>query len=239
MYKSQKERYRPERQWPANSSDPFPMEGDILVLQFINTYRNRDRRDRKDLLGSYENFLAWCWEFGIIDLDHHNYLELEGRCYRDEANLVWQRAVRLREALHEFIYGPIRDREIHEIDMLIFNELVDEANAHLRYELDNNRPRQAFIDIEDQPKGPLLKLVKQAEYLLNSKAFDNIKKCKCGNVFLDTTHGKNRRWCNPLGCGQKARMRVYRKRIAERVTGEEATIMKIELIDSKCVGEVA
>ena len=230
MYKSQKGRYKPDRHWPANASDPFPMEGDILILQFINTFRNRDRKDRKDLLNSYEDFLAWCWEFGLIDLDEHNYLDLEGRCYADEANLVWQQAVKLREALHEFIYGPMRDREIHEIDMLIFNELVCEANAHLRYELDDNRVRQLWIDIEDQPKGPLLKLVKHAEYLLPSAAFEHIKKCKCGNVFLDTTHGKNRRWCNPQGCGQASRMRALRKRQKE-VADAERAIMKVEIGD--------
>jgi predicted RNA-binding Zn ribbon-like protein len=185
------------------------------------------------LLNSYEDFLAWCWEFGIIDLDEHNYLDLEGHCDSSEANLVWQHAVKLREALHEFIYGPMRDREIHEIDMLIFNELVNEANAHLRYELDDNRVRQAWIDIEDQPKGPLLKLVKQAEYLLHSTAFEHIKKCKCGNVFLDTTHGKNRRWCNPQGCGQASRMRKFRK------AKKEAAEAEIKLMNMEMVGAVA
>ncbi|MGN6398342.1 MAG: CGNR zinc finger domain-containing protein [Mucilaginibacter sp.] len=243
MYKTLKERYRPERQWPANSTEPFPMEGDILMLQFVNTFRNRSTGDRKDLLHDYECLLAWCCEFGIISHDEYQVLELEGRCYEHEAAVVWQRAVKLRESMHQFIYSPMRGREIHEVDLFYFNELVNDANAHIRFELDNNRPRQAWTDMEEQLAAPLWKLVKHAVDLVNSKAFDYVKKCQCGNVYLDTTHGKNRRWCNPLTCGQTARMKTYRKRRQEgegvKENAGEPKIMNVEIVEPKCVGQLA
>lgn len=239
MYKTLKERYKPERQWPANSSDPFPMEGDILILQFINTHRNRDTNYGKDLLEDYGDFLNWCWEFGVVDAEEHETLSQEGYCYAHEANVVWQRARKLRFAMREFICCPMRGREIREVDLFYFNELVNEADTHLRFELDDNRPRQAWFEIDEQLGGPLWKLVKQAVYLLESKAFDHIKKCRCGNLYLDTTHGKNRRWCNPLTCGQNTRMKAYRKRkVAERLTEDEGPgSIKIETLSAEeCVG---
>lgn len=218
MYKSPKERYQPERQWPANSVDRFPMEGDILLLQFINTYRNRNSDHRKDLLENYERFLTWCLEFKLTDPDEHNVLTLEGQCYAHEAAVVWQHAVQLREIMHEFICSPMRGREIHEVAMFFFNDIIREANAHLRFELNDNRPQQAWFDTDEQLAFPLWKLAKQAAWLLESKEFDRIKKCRCGNLYLDSTHGKNRRWCNPQACGQASRMREYRKRMEVSIT---------------------
>ncbi|WP_370362844.1 CGNR zinc finger domain-containing protein [Mucilaginibacter flavidus] len=35
------------------------------------------------------------------------------------------------------------------------------------------------------------------------------KNCSCGKFYLDTTRNKNRRWCNPLICGNSVRSKKY------------------------------
>ncbi|ASU33941.1 CGNR zinc finger domain-containing protein [Mucilaginibacter xinganensis] len=218
MYKSLKDRYKPERSWPANSADPFPMEGDIPVLQFINTYRDRGGIRRKDYLGNYEEFLNWCNEFKIVDLEDYNCLNFEGYCNPHDANLVWHRAIRLREIIYEFINSTLRDKQIHEHAVAYFNEEVNEANAHLRFELIGNSLQVMWFNTHEELAVPLWIIVKQAAVLLQSAQFRDIKKCYCGKFYLDTTKNKSRRWCNPLVCGNAVRSREYKERKGKLAT---------------------
>ncbi|SHN17710.1 CGNR zinc finger domain-containing protein [Mucilaginibacter sp. OK098] len=212
MYKSLKIRYKPERSWPTNPADPFPFEGGIPVLQFINTYRNRGGVHRKEYLENYEDFLAWCNEFKIIDLEDYNGLNLEGHCYEHEANHVWQRVIKLRETVYEFINCTLRSKQIHEDAIAYFNEMVGEANTHLRFELNGNTLQVMWFKTHEELAAPLWIIVKQATILLQSANFNDIKKCNCGKFYLDTTRNKNRQWCNPLVCGNAVRTKKYKER---------------------------
>lgn len=212
MYKSLKDRYKPERSWPANSADPFPFEGDIPVLQFINTYRNRGGIHRKDYLENYEDFLTWCNEFNIVDLEDYNSLNFEAYCNPHNANPVWQRAIRLRETIYEFINSTLREKQIHEDAVTYFNGILSEANAHLRFELNGNSLQVMWFNTHEELAVPLWILVKQATVLLQSAKFRDIKKCHCGKFYLDTTKNRSRRWCNPLVCGNAVRSREYKER---------------------------
>jgi predicted RNA-binding Zn ribbon-like protein len=212
MYKSLKSRYKPVDTWPANTASVFPFEGGIPVLQFLNTYRSRGGIDRKELLESYDDFLTWCNEFEIIDLENYNGLSLEGQCYAHEACCVLQRAVKLRETVYEFFNCTLRDRPIHEDAIAFFNEMLNEANAHLRFELNGNNLQVMWFNTFEELPAPLWILVKHAEVLLQSASFRDVKKCHCGKFYLDTTRNKNRRWCNPLVCGNAVRTKNYKER---------------------------
>jgi predicted RNA-binding Zn ribbon-like protein len=212
MYKSLKNRYKPERSWPNNPADPFPFEGDIPVLQLINSYRDRGGIHRKDYLQNYEDFLAWCHEFNIMDLEDYNGLNFEGYCNGHDANYVWQRIIKFRETVYEFINCTLLGKQIHEDAVAYFNEIVSEANAHLRFELNGNTLQVVWFSTDEELAAPLWILAKQAAALLQSANFNDIKKCHCGKFYLDTTRNKNRQWCNPLVCGNAVRTRKYKER---------------------------
>ena len=222
MYKSLKNRYKPERPWKSDKVTPFPFEGDIPFLQFINTYRNRGTSNWVEQIETYDVFLDWCQEFKIIEPDEQNTLSLEGYCYADEANFVRLRAIKLREAVCEFIDSPLRGREINEDAVAFFNGTLAEANAHLRFELNGDNLEVTWFDTVEQLAAPLWILTKQAETLMLSANFKDIKKCHCGKFYLDTTRNKTRRWCNPLVCGNAVRTKNYkeRKRLMELVPGD-------------------
>jgi len=209
MYKSLKNRYRPERQWPCNAADPFPIEGEHLVLQFINTYRNRGGVHRKEYIENYADFLSWCHEFGIMNLEEYNTLVLEGNCYQDEACFVWQRAIKLREKIYEYIYCNMRDKPVHEDVADFLNETIAAANNHLRLELVDNKLQVVWYNMHEELAWPLWVLAKHGIALLQSEEFGYIKKCSCGKFYLDNTRNKNRRWCNPLVCGNSVRSKKY------------------------------
>ncbi len=218
MYKSLKDRYNPERTWPGNSADPCPLDGDIPVLQFVNTCRNRGGINRKDYLKDYEDFLCWCCDVKLIDLEEFNGLDFERYCNEHDANIVWQRTIRLRETIHEFITCIMCGKKIHADSIAYFNELISEANAHLRFEVTENALQVMWFNTYEELAAPLWCLVKRAALLFQLTDFKKVKKCRCGNWYLDTTKSKNRRWCNPLTCGNPVRSKKYylKKKIVEK-----------------------
>ena len=66
-------------------------------------------------------------------------------------------------------------------------------------------------DVEDL--GSLLALA--VADLLHRQDLSGLRRCDgegCGWLFLDTTRNHSRRWCDPLDCGNRARVRSYTKR---------------------------
>jgi predicted RNA-binding Zn ribbon-like protein len=51
--------------------------------------------------------------------------------------------------------------------------------------------------------------------LLHRSDLSTLRRCEgegCGWLFLDTTRNHSRRWCDPLDCGNRARVRAYARR---------------------------
>ena len=68
----------------------------------------------------------------------------------------------------------------------------------------------------DEALGPdrlLWPVAFSAARLLEGPDLSRLKACDgCGRLFLDSSHNQSRRWCDMLGCGNRAKVARYRAR---------------------------
>jgi hypothetical protein len=207
--KAQFNRFKPYRIEPYGITDLCPLEGDIPVLQFINTFSRRGTAQAKNYLKNYGDFLTWCYETRIINQDEYNILDLEIYCYEHEAAGIFNRVLLVREMLNELIHCLMTDSPVHSIVLEDFNLIMNEANSHLRFEMFEGGLLEVWHKTEEEIAAPLWRIIKWAGLLLQSADVKNIKQCKCGSLFIDKSRNKKRQWCNPLTCGRISRAKRY------------------------------
>jgi predicted RNA-binding Zn ribbon-like protein len=69
------------------------------------------------------------------------------------------------------------------------------------------------------PNALLLPIAEVLAHLVCSSDFSLVKACEgkiCTLLFLDTTHGRGRRWCSMTVCGNRAKQAAHRERAAKK-----------------------
>lgn len=211
MYNTTIKGYTPVRYLSETFYDPCPIVGDIPVLQFVNTVKNGDGNGRKDYLKCYQDFLNLCHDIGLIGLDDYHVLDFEAHCYVAEAKQRFHTMINLREILYDIVYCLFKGKDIHEASVNYLNGLIGEANARRHLVVTANGIEKAWIDADEEIARPLWLMVLKAEELLQNNGLKNIRRCYCGNFYIDATKNRSRRWCNSKSCGNAARKRTYRE----------------------------
>jgi predicted RNA-binding Zn ribbon-like protein len=209
MTKTSLTRFIPQRILRYGNTDLCTLDGDIPVLQFLNTHRYRGSAQAKNYLNTYDDFITWCYEIRLIDQDAYNILELEGYCYADEALGIINQVIVAREMLHELIYCIVNDEPIHPVVTDEFNSINNEANKHLCFAATAYGLREVWHNVDEEMAFPLWRIMKYAAVFLTSGDIKFIKKCRCGSLYLDKTKNNSRRYCNPLTCGSAYRSKQY------------------------------
>jgi predicted RNA-binding Zn ribbon-like protein len=191
------------------TTDLCPIDGDIPVLQFLNTHKNRGTAHAKNYLKTYDDFITWCYEVRLVDQDAYNILEAESYCYVDEAAGIVNQVIAARETLYELVYCIMNDEPVHPVTINEFNSLNDEADKHVCFAMTAYGLREVWSNIAGEMAFPLWRIVKYAGEFLISGDVKFIKKCHCGNLYPDKTKNKTRRYCNPLTCGTAFRSKQY------------------------------
>ena len=213
MKKSTLTKFTPQRVLRYGNVDLCPLDGDTFVLQFLNTHSKRGTADAKNYLKNYDEFIVWCYEINLIDEDDYNILICEGYCYAHEAESILNKVLLAREMLYEIICCMINNEPLHPITLNDFNMLNDEANKHLRFEMTPDGFQNVWFNINEEMAFPLWRMMKCAIAFLTSGDIKLIKKCSCGNFFLDRTKNGIKQYCNPLTCGSIKRSKQYYQRM--------------------------
>jgi len=212
MYNSILERYKPARYLRENLANPCPMVGGIPALQFINTVRHRRGIDRKDYLKIYEDFLSWCHDAGLITLDDYHVLDLEAYSYVADTKQLYNRMINFRDSLYEIVDNLYNGRPPHEMCVAYLDKLISEAHARQRFKITEDGVEKEWIDAVEEPARPLWMLALHVDKLLQAGVLKKVKRCSCGNFYLDDTKNGSRKWCSQRICGNAARKRLYRGR---------------------------
>lgn len=118
-------------------------------------------------------------------------------------------AVRLREAIYGIALAVIDDRPLAAEDCAIVNEFA--ARPALRWSLDANRQVSSGGDAWMV----LAELARGAVELFADASADRIRECAsddCTRLYLDTSLGGTRRWCDMKLCGNRAKVAEFRAR---------------------------
>ncbi len=201
---------------PDRPRPTFKFIGGELCLDFVNTIANyRDPARRYDKLTSYADLLAWAERSGALTVTVVQHLAATSQRQRDAAGTVLAEACRLRAALYGIAVATAHHDSPDQHDLATLNGFVGPTLAHSRLEtIDDGfhlvlAPDAAALD------GPLWPVVRSAIDLFTTGDLDRLRECAgdpCGWLFLDTSRGGQRRWCDMADCGNLTKVRRFRAR---------------------------
>lgn len=186
--------------------------GNALCLDFVNTLTWRGTPWPHDYLRSYDDLADWSQRAGILDEQEAAELRKKAAKERRRADAVLGEARALREAIHALTTDRAR-RPAGEADaMAILNRILVKTPKRRGVV----RGVDGFVwRTAERPRtleAMLAPIAESAGETLVGAEASRLKKCAseaCGWVFLDTTRGNRRRWCDMADCGNRVKARRH------------------------------
>jgi len=200
-------------------SGPPSRVGGRLCLDFVNTLEARlgPPGSVVDHLPTFDAVVDWVADARALSGDAVRRLKEEAARDPGRAAGAHRRVLDLREALHRVLAAAVRSRAVGEADLALVNALLRDATAHhvlLPGEfggvVDGWLPGRDLDDV-------VWPVVIDAWDLLTEPPLRRVKQCpggegSCGRLFLDTSRGGTRRWCDMRTCGNRAKVRAHYER---------------------------
>ena len=205
--------------WPAEASArrrPLPAESVDAerVLAFINTLSSRPTAAPVERLDSYDALVAWAREQHLVSPAAADRLSAEARRHPHQAAAVLARAKDFREALND-LAGAIEAGRPPNADVLkTISESLASAYANGRL-VPHEGALQWVASAEDDLDRVLWEIGRAAGRLVLSPRLARVRACAaddCGWWFVDDTKNRSRRWCDMKLCGNREKLRRFRKK---------------------------
>ncbi|GAA0397476.1 CGNR zinc finger domain-containing protein [Microbispora corallina] len=170
-----------------------------LALDFAGTVGHRET-EPVEMIGTPDLLAAWAVAAGL--LDEPPAVDAEGR----------DRAVRLREAVYRLGVGPLRGRRPAEADVDLVNALAAEPPVAPRLV-----PHAAGLRVSrtGDLDAVLATIARSAAELFGGPDAARIRQCErtvCTRLYVDTSRGGSRRWCDMRECGNREKAAAFRSR---------------------------
>jgi predicted RNA-binding Zn ribbon-like protein len=188
--------------------------GGHVVLDLVNTVTGRTSRPT-DWLEDYDRVLEWA---ALTDAFDPGTLDTLGRlCARDgrAAARALRRVRELREALYDVIAAAIRAEPAPKQAL---------SNLERHWKSAVNAAHLTFADgrtalrLDNESSGldyPRHLIALSALDLTRTLPVDRTRECaspRCTAIFLDSSRGGQRRWCDMATCGNQAKSRRHYER---------------------------
>ena len=199
---------------PQNYKGSYKTIAGELCLDFANTMSWRGYDREFDWLHSYNNYVDWGLLVGQITNQDMQELKEKGSRNPKKADEVLQKAIGLRESINRIFFAFSQSLKPDASDIENLNNYLPESLFHLRIFAKNDEYRWGW----ENDSGPSLdqitwRIVWSAANLLLSDKLKRIGNCKaCDWLFIDTSRNHSRRWCTMEDCGNREKVRRYRKR---------------------------
>jgi predicted RNA-binding Zn ribbon-like protein len=199
----------------------FELNAGRLCLDFANTVRARPLSEKVDLIGGYEDLLAWARQATILTPGEAATLRERARQQPRAAEDAVAQALGLREALYAVFSARAAGLPAALPDLRTINKAIGKAMTRAGVS-----PSAAGGFEWSWPDAPLgvdrvaWWVARSAAELLTSKDLTGVRECAgydCGRLFMDGTKNRSRRWCDMASCGNRAKgRRHYERRKAAR-----------------------
>jgi len=191
----------------AHDFEPDDFVGGHVALDFTNTVTSRDTSPC-DWLDSYSRLLEWARKGGVFDAARAAKLEASADRAPREAAASLGRARKLRESLHDVFVSLLDGSETPAVALAEVEGAWKRATsrAHLAA-----RDRSIQFQPDPETSGldlPLDLVVFAAVDLLGEIDTDRTRVCRgnhCGWLFIDSSKGGRRVWCDMATCGNTAK----------------------------------
>ncbi|MFE2956337.1 CGNR zinc finger domain-containing protein [Nocardia tengchongensis] len=176
-------------------ADPHLFVSGNLALNFIGTAQER-RTTYRELLTGTDELGEWVVAAGILDTAP------------DCADAL-EPALRLREAAWRLMQATLHGDPLADADRRLLNRHAHAAAPELTLRADGRVRRDGTID------SALTAVARSAIELLAGPDRALLKECgrdACTRLYLDTSRGGSRRWCDMAVCGNRAKGKAFRAR---------------------------
>jgi len=189
-----------------------------LALDFCNTMGGKRSGIPHELLKDFADYVQWSFQAGLIDDRELGESLRVVQKAPAKGEQQYQRALALREALHNICAKIIDGEKVRAADLELLN--AELARNLGRLQLVSSAAGKNFKwgwaeqgDLLQKPLGPIA--FAGANLLLDEHALAELRSCNgdnCGWLFLDCSRNHSRRWCDMRDCGNRAKIRRHRQR---------------------------
>jgi len=194
--------------------DPSDFVAGALSLDFVNTVGGIRSGPSDDKLARYEDLAEWAVLGGALSKEEGARLAQRAAQDPDQAARELARARDFREALHAVFSARMEDGTVPKAAMERVNAEIGRALSHARLVPADGHYHWGW-DNTDMLEAPLWAVARDAGRLLTEGSAARLRECAsdtCGWLFLDTTKNRSRRWCDMKGCGNRDKVRRYRRK---------------------------
>lgn len=200
-------------------ASPFAFLAGSLCLDFANTAFREDGVPVWDTLDGYDDLLAWARVAGVLAPADAERLGAAARERPGDALAAFERAVAFRERVYRTFAALAGGSGVDPQELAGLNRALDDASAHRRLAADGRRFRWEWAGGEAELDRVLWPVAWSAGELLVGPELERVRRCAgedCTRLFLDTSRGARRRWCDMSHCGNLAKVRRFRMRQGSR-----------------------
>jgi predicted RNA-binding Zn ribbon-like protein len=187
--------------------------GGRLCLDFTNTVDPRLGNSAHDFLSDYAGLVRWSQYAGLLSEDEAEQLLKNAARRPAEANMTFERAIALREAIYRLFTAAAHSTIPEMTDLDTMQGAFVEAMTHAQLMPTTHGLQWEWAERKNAFGQMLWPVVRSAVELLTSEQMKKVKVCRgvgdCGWLFLDTSKNGSRQWCSMEGCGSRAKMRRH------------------------------
>lgn len=187
--------------------EKISLDGGHPCLDFVNTVSARYPEGGIEYLNNLEDLIRWLRRVGFLTEEELRSAEHNLPTAGEE---LLEQAITIREAIYALFRDISEKNEVSDDALAAFNNYLRHAYAQVRLEKTETGLRRALHN-NASPLLPFWRLLLLAEeLLLQTDRWPRIRSCPaCGWLFLDTSKGGRRRWCNMQVCGSQVKARRW------------------------------
>jgi predicted RNA-binding Zn ribbon-like protein len=190
--------------------------GGRLCLDFTNTVGGRtESKILNEKIGELDSLLEWSVKAGVLDKKQADRLLAINKKHPQNSADVLRRAIKFREALYRIFQSVIAHTSPRKVDLILLNQELRDARGHESLERTKNGYRMKAETSDIDLNGMMWPVAISAAELLTEGNLKRLRQCdgeNCGWLFLDTSKNNSRQWCDMSDCGNRAKVRRFRKR---------------------------
>jgi predicted RNA-binding Zn ribbon-like protein len=182
-------------------------------LAFVNTLSGRASPAPVDTLVSFDAFVAWACRQTLLTADEAERLLSRSKRRHREAEQIVAQARSLREQLHDTLTAMAAGQVPPLATLDGLSESLGEWYRFARL-VPSGESLQWTYAGADGLAHPLWEVARAAARLLTSPGLARVRACasvECGWWFLDETKNGSRRWCDMKSCGNREKLRRFRR----------------------------
>ena len=192
----------------------FEFLGGNLALDFANTVHSRGMVDPRDDLKSAADLVEWAAQAGLLRARE---ARRAGRA-RNNDEAWFRRTLALRELLYEIFSRAAEGKRPKREALKTLQGNYRNATRHTEFQVEANHYRITWSAI-DPLERVSQEIIRSAADLLTSEALTSVRQCSgetCSWLFVDNSRNGLRRWCDMKACGNRAKVRRFRRRSRTR-----------------------